>query len=188
MIVLASGSPRRKELLSLITNDFIVETKDIKEVIEEGMEIERALEKLAYNKALPIFKERLEDIVIGADTIVYLNGEILGKPQDKKDAIRILKLLSGKTHLVITGVSIISKLISKNFHCTTEVEFYSLSEEEIVNYIDECEPYDKAGAYAIQEKAAVFVKNIKGCYYNIMGLPVSRLNKELDAILKLHKE
>lgn len=187
MIILASNSPRRQELLKLICEDFLVEASDIDEILQEGLSIEKALENLAYNKALPIFKKHMEDIVIGADTIVFFKDQILGKPKSRDNAIEILQLLSNNVHHVITGISIISKEASINFNVVTEVEFYPLTSEDIISYVDECSPYDKAGAYAIQDKAAVFVKGIKGCYYNVMGFPVARINRELNNIIKLRK-
>jgi len=185
MLILASNSPRRHQLLKLITEDFVIKASDIEETLDEKVGINRAIEDLAYKKALFVFKNHPEDIIIGADTVVCLKNDILGKPKDREDAILMLKNLSDKTHLVITGVSIISKIASINFNVTTEVSFYDLSDKQIIDYVDNYQPFDKAGAYAIQDKAAVFVKEIKGDYYNIMGLPVARLNRELAMIEQL---
>jgi len=182
MLILASSSPRRQQLLKFITEDFTVESSDIEEVIDEEKVINHAIEELAYKKAREIFNKHPEAIVIGADTVVVLAGEILGKPQDRIQAITMLEALSGKPHQVYTGVSIISKKASVNFHVITDVVFYPLEKKDIEDYVDECQPFDKAGAYAIQEKAALFVKEIHGDYYNIMGLPIPRLNQELKRI------
>ena len=182
MLILASSSPRRQQLLKFINADFLVEASDIRESLDETKGINRAIEDLAYRKAVAVFNNHPDDIVIAADTVVLLGERVLGKPQDKQQAISMLESLSDKSHYVVTGVSILAKQAGINFHVITEVVFYPLHKQEIIDYVEECQPYDKAGAYAIQEKAALFVKEIHGDYYNIMGLPVARLHKELQKI------
>jgi len=182
MLILASKSPRRKELLKLLNQEFIVDAVDIPEDFDVSQGLLVAIEQLAYRKALPIFKLYPKDMVIGADTIVVNQGEIFGKPTDYHDAKRMLKALSGNTHQVITGVSIISKEKSYTFHEVTDVTFYPLNEDDIDAYITREQPFDKAGAYAIQEGAAQFVKSINGDFYNIVGLPVGHLSQVLKQL------
>ena len=187
MIILASQSPRRHQLLKLVADDFVIEASDITEDLDNTVIINKAIEELAYKKAFKVFKKHPEDIVVGADTIVLLKEEVLGKPKDREDAIAMLMKLSDNIHYVLTGVSILSKQASSSFNVVTQVVFYKLSEKHIVDYVDEYKPFDKAGAYAIQDKAATFIKEIHGDYYNIMGLPVARLSRELARIKELIK-
>lgn len=179
MIILASQSPRRLELLKYIVDDFKVVPSDIIEEIDLSCGIVAGVEELAMQKAMAVYSSYSNDVVIGADTIVVVNEEILGKPESNEEAFVMLGKLSGQTHYVITGLSIISKEISSTFSVVTEVSFYHLSKSEIMEYVNECSPLDKAGAYAIQDKAALFVKEIKGDYYNVMGLPIAMLNQQL---------
>jgi len=187
MLILASQSPRRKELLQRITEDFVVKTNPVDENLDLTMELPYAVEALAYNKALPVFKDYPQELVIGADTIVALDNQVLGKPQDEDDAVAMLTLLSDKVHKVITGVCLLNQKASSSFHVISEVHFYPLSIKEITDYVTDYRPLDKAGAYGIQDKGALFVREIRGDYYNIMGLPIARLNQELKRLDRLLK-
>nr|HPR40460.1 Maf family protein [Oscillospiraceae bacterium] len=150
MVILASGSPRRQKLLRLIVPEYACVPARGGETVPEGTAWNDVPEFLARQKALEIAADHPDDLVIGADTVVVLDGEILGKPKDKSDAFRMLKALSGKRHLVLTGVAAAEKGGIRSFTQTTEVEFYPLSDELIRNYIATGEPMDKAGAYGIQ--------------------------------------
>jgi septum formation protein len=174
-IILASKSLRRQELLSKITTDFKIETADIDETINPKNELKKELESLAIKKAEVIFKNNPNSIVIGSDTIVVLNKQVLLKPKNKEDARSILLKLSGKTHYVYTSVAIISKEKTISFVDESTVEFINLTDEEIEKYINTDEPYDKAGAYGIQGSAALFINKINGDYYSIMGFPISKI-------------
>ena len=182
-IILASASPRRRELLSVITDDFLVSPSRVEEIVPPDIGLLETAEYLARIKAEDVAKNYKDDIVIGADTCVIAEGEILGKPKDKADAFRMIKLLSGKTHSVITGCAVICNGVTNSFSVETKVEFYSLSDREIGEYINSSEPYDKAGAYGVQGKASLFVKQIVGDYFNVVGLPVALLNQKLKEIL-----
>lgn len=179
MIILASKSPRRKELLSLITRDFTIEPAAGEEKADENLSPDLYVSALAENKAKEISAFHPDDTVIGADTIVAAKGEILGKPRYAEDAKRMLTLLSGTEHSVYTGVCVISKGEVYTFCEETTVRFFELSEEEIDDYIATGEPFDKAGAYGIQDYGALLVEGIEGDYYNVMGLPVGKLNRVL---------
>ena len=181
-IILASSSPRRKELMNLITSDFIVDASNIDETTPNSMKTNEIPEYLAIIKALETSKKYPDDIVIGADTSVIIDDKILGKPKDKDDAFQMIKKLSGKTHLVITGCAIVHKGKVESFSSITEVEFYNLTDEQITSYISTDEPYDKAGGYAIQQKGSLFVKSIKGDFYNVVGFPIARLNRRLKKL------
>ncbi len=170
--VLASQSPRRRELLSLCVNDFIVCPSLIPENVPEGLEIEKHSEYLAKLKADDISKDYPDDVVIGADTCVICGNEILGKPKNREDAKRMLEMLSGNTHKVITGCAVVRNGSCESFSVTTLVEFFELSDNEIESYLDTEEPYDKAGSYGIQSLGGLFVKAINGDYFNVVGLPV----------------
>lgn len=179
MLVLASASPRRRELMGMITSRFECDSADIDESAVDENKPDKLVEVLAEKKAAAVLERRHGAVVIGADTIVTFGGEVLGKPADKTDARRMLRLLSGKTHDVWTGVCVLSGSIRDVFSVRTGVEFLSLSDSQIEEYINSGDPFDKAGAYGIQGGAALFVAGISGDYYNVMGLPVSRLNKRL---------
>lgn len=180
MIVLASASPRRKELLSFITTDFKIVPADIDETVENNVPLEKRPEYLAAKKALYISKNGYEkDIVIGCDTGVFVDGKMLGKPKNREDAENMLKLLSGRQHKVITGCCIVKNGVAKSFSNVTLVVFFELSDSEIEEYIATGEPFDKAGAYGIQGKGSLLVKKIDGDYFNVVGLPVSELNRIL---------
>ena len=182
-IILASASPRRRELLSVITDNFEVIPSGAEETVPNGIGLLETAEYLARIKAKDIAEKHKDAVVIGADTCVIAEGEILGKPKDKTDAYRMIKILSGKTHIVVTGCAVICNGITDSFSVETKVEFYPLSDNEIEEYINGSEPYDKAGAYAIQGKASLFVRQIIGDYFNVVGLPVAMLNKKLKEIL-----
>ena len=183
MLILASASPRRKELLSSLNIPFSIIAADISEEIDQNSDLEKEIEKLSYLKAEAIFKDHPDDIVIGSDTIVTIDNKVLGKPKDEKEAMDMLKTLSGKKHSVITAVSILSAKQKETFHINSDVYFDDLSEEEIQDYIASKEPMDKAGAYAIQGKAGKFIKKIDGDYYAIIGLPINELYRRLKKYL-----
>lgn len=180
MLILASKSPRRKELLSLITTDFTVRAADVDETLPEGISPEDAVLYLSKIKAQAVFNGT--DMVIGADTIVVLDGKILGKPRNDEEAFSMLRELSGREHSVFTGVSVLNLNANIYFHRETKVKFCPLSDEEIWDYIKTGECSDKAGAYGIQGYGSRFVESINGDYFNVVGLPVSAL---YHALLKL---
>lgn len=177
MIILASKSPRRKELLSFITTDFTVKSADVDETLPQGITPDKAVEYLSRIKAEPLKNEN--DIVIGADTVVALDGKILGKPRDEADAFATLRMLSGKEHSVFTGVSVIKGEKIETFSVQTKVKMFELTDKEIEEYIETAEPFDKAGSYGIQGKGSLLVEKIDGDYFNVVGLPISRLNRVL---------
>ena len=186
-IILASGSPRRKQLLELaeIPFDIIVEETD--ETYPTGLSSEEIAMHIAENKAAAV-QRKLQaqsyggaQTIVAGDTVVVLANKIIGKPKNREDGISILKNLSGKIHKVITGVCILTDENKLLFSEETEVEFNELSPLQIEYYLDNYKPYDKAGAYAIQEWiGAIGIKTIKGDFYNVMGLPISRVVKELN--------
>ena len=181
-LILASASPRRKELLAMIDPDFTVITSDFDESTLSEPSPKTLSEKLAEGKCLAVAAKHPEDTVIGSDTVVEHDGQVFGKPKDKEDARRMLKALSGSDHYVHTGVSIWHNGSAHTFSATTRVRFYPLTDEQIERYISTSEPYDKAGAYAIQGTAALFCEEIEGDYYTIMGFPVSRVARALAAL------
>lgn len=174
-IILASQSPRRKELLSMLEIPFDVIVADINEQIDYNNDLVEEIKKLSYQKAEAVFKDHQDNIVIGSDTIVYIDNEVLGKPKTIENAKEMLHKLSNRTHQVVTAVTIMSKDKVDTFASITDVTFYELSDEEINRYVDSTEPLDKAGAYAIQGKGSEFVKSINGDYYTVVGLPVAEL-------------
>lgn len=177
-MILASQSPRRRELLSLITENFRIIPAKGEEILPEKISPENAVLTLSEQKADEIFAENKGELIIAADTIVAIDGKILGKPRDENDAFSMLKTLSGRVHEVFTGVCAVFPSGEKvRFFEETKVEFYPLSDEEINAYIKTGEPMDKAGAYGIQGKGALLVKRIDGDYYNVMGLPVAKLSR-----------
>lgn len=187
-LILASASPRRKELLSIITDDFTAIPATNEEKIDMTLPQDKAVIYVAEQKAEEVSKNHPDDLVIGADTMVFCDNTPLGKPKDSDDAKKMLKLLSGKVHQVITAVVIAFEGKTRcSFAVQTDVEFYPLTEKEIDRYVQSGEPLDKAGAYGIQGKGSLLIKEIKGDYYNVMGLPVSRLYRELQkfAITKM---
>lgn len=183
MLILASASPRRSELLKLITEDFVVIPSDVEEHADIAGPAQLVME-LARQKARDVWERRAGtgDVVVGADTLVYACGEILGKPADEADARRMIRLLSGREHTVYTGVCVIQdgRQLCEVFG--TQVEFEEVGGEELDAYLATAQVMDKAGAYAVQEQAAKFVRGIHGCYFNVMGLPVSGLYRMLKTI------
>ena len=177
-LVLASKSPRRSEILKNAGIDFTVRVADADETIPEGTKPEDAVVFLAARKAMAVPREN-DEVVLGADTVVVLDDMILGKPKDRDDAFNMIKRLSGRVHSVFTGVCAIGDGISLTFAEETKVEFYPLSDNEIYDYINTNEPYDKAGAYGIQGLASKFIRGIEGDYFNVVGLPVSSVYKKI---------
>lgn len=178
-VVLASQSPRRRELLKESGITFVAKTKVIEEIINPNISIEDAICVIALEKAKAVQEEYPKDIIIGADTMVCYKNEVLGKPKDRTDAYRMLKMLSGQTHRVITGVAIIEENHHEVFYAETEVSFYPLTDEDIYTYIDTKEPLDKAGAYGIQGFGKFLIAKINGDYYNVVGLPIAMLYRKL---------
>lgn len=179
-LILASNSPRRQQFFKDLKLSFVVETKGVKEIYPKELEKEAIPDYLADLKAQPFNNLSEKDLLITSDTIVWHQNKALGKPKDKREAFSILSALSGNTHAVITSVSIKSKNFQKIFNDTTLVTFKELTKEEIEYYIDNYEPFDKAGAYGIQDWIGkIGITNIEGCYFNVMGLPVQKLYKEL---------
>lgn len=181
-VILASNSPRRKELLAGLGVDYEVRTlPDVDESYPDtlkGADIPLFIAKEKADAYLDMMKPG--ELMITADTIVWLDGKVLGKPKDREDAMRMLRAMSGRTHEVFTGVCITTTEWQRSFTAQTEVRFAELSEEEITYYVDTYKPMDKAGAYGVQEWIGfIGVENISGSYYNIMGLPVQKLYKEL---------
>ncbi len=182
-IVLASKSPRRQELIKDIVNDFIVVVSDVEETVPCGTKPEDIPVYLAKLKAFDVSKKCEGDIVIGSDTVVIVDDKVLNKPVDEDDAFNMLRLLSGRTHKVCTGCAIVCDGVCTSFLVETIVEFYSLSDEEIKAYISTGDCMDKAGAYGVQSQGKTLVKGICGDYYNVVGLPVARLKRELEAFV-----
>ena len=179
-IILASASPRRKELMELAGYDFEVICADIVEVVPEEAMPQEVVMSLALQKAQAVAAEHKEAVVIGSDTVVALDGKILGKPHSEQEACEMLRSLSGRTHKVFTGVAIVCDGKVKNFFDETDVEFYSLGDDEIKKYVATGEPTDKAGAYGIQGKGSVLVKRINGDFFSVMGLPIAKLYREMS--------
>lgn len=196
-LILGSASPRRRELLSLITEDFTIKLADIDErALETDLEARKVpvlevSEELASAKAHAVFETLDEDsrassVVIGADTSVILDDEIYGKPESEEDAKRMLTNLSGRKHVVATGVSLVFEGGEKRFTDVSLVEFYPLDDYQrsvIARYVESGDPMDKAGAYGIQSGGALLVKGIEGDFLNVVGLPVARLARELSSVI-----
>ncbi len=181
-LILASASPRRAELLRNAGISFIVEPAHVP---EQPMPNEPSLEyakRLARDKARAIFDRHPDNVVLGADTIVVVDEHLLEKPRDGEDAARMLRLLSGRLHQVITGVCLVAQGFEQTEAEITEVRFSPLAESEITAYIATGEPMDKAGAYAIQGIASRWVERIDGCYFNVVGLPVPRMYRMMRAL------
>lgn len=184
MLILASASPRRRELMEKLHIPFQVVVSDAEEERPEGIRPEEVPVYLASQKAEAVAARLAgtrsqSDVIIGSDTIVLLEGRILGKPHSREEAFDMLKSLSGRMHSVLTGVCLLSGDRRESFTSRTEVRFYPLSDEEIHAYIASGEPMDKAGAYGIQGDGALFVKEIRGDYYTVVGLPVAELARRL---------
>ncbi len=182
-LILASSSPRRKELLELLGIPFQVKVSNVEETYQDGLQPEEIVMELARIKSSAIAETTKKSIVIGADTIVVSDGKVLGKPRDKEEAISMLEQLSGKVHQVYTGVALIKGDNIHLFYEKTDVEFWPLEEKQIEQYVLTGEPFDKAGSYGIQGYGSLLVKRIEGDYFTVVGLPVSRLDRELKNIL-----
>lgn len=181
-VILASGSPRRRELMAGLGVNYEVRIlPDVGESYPDTLQGEEIPLYIAKEKAdayIPMMQP--DELIITADTIVWLDGKVLGKPRDREDALQMLRTMSGRTHEVFTGVCITTTDWQRSFTAQTEVRFATLSEDEIIYYVDNFKPMDKAGAYGVQEWIGfIGVENISGSYYNIMGLPVQKLYREL---------
>ncbi len=183
-IILASSSPRRHELMHLLGIDFEVVASDAEEVINNDLSPIDVAMRLAETKALAVAKENPDKVVLGCDTIVVINNDILGKPKDAEDALTMLSTLSGQLHQVITGCAIVINNETHFVYDQALVRFKKLSDQEKQDYIETGEPFGKAGAYAIQGFAAKFIEYIEGDYYSIMGLPISKLYRFFKDTLK----
>ncbi|MBQ7566525.1 MAG: septum formation inhibitor Maf [Oscillospiraceae bacterium] len=171
MLILASQSPRRRELLGRIGLEFTVRAADIDETMDENDPPEVAVARISAKKAAAVEADE-SDVVLAADTIVVLDGAVLGKPKDAADAARMLRMLAGRTHRVMTGVTVRRGDKYETRVETTDVTFRPLREKEIAAYVATGEPMDKAGAYGVQGKASIFVSGLRGDYFNVMGLPL----------------
>lgn len=185
-VVLASQSPRRRQLLKMLFEEFEIHVSDVDESLPKGISFSKAVESLALRKAKAVQESEPGALVIGADTIVALaqDGLLLGKPKDEADAARMLRLLSGRAHDVYTGVALCQGERQEVFSCRTRVSFAPLSDEEIDWYISTGEPMDKAGSYGIQGYGARFISGIEGDYFNVMGLPVHGIYQRLGGLDK----
>ena len=181
-LVLASSSPRRKELLERLSIPFATYSPNTDESVDKNLKPNEIVSTLALRKAKKAADHFPDSYVIGSDTVVFHKGKVLGKPADKESARQMLTSLSGCTHSVYTGVSIIYGNSYRSFYEKTDVTFWELSNEEIEWYLDSGDPFDKAGSYGIQGLGSLLVKSIKGDYYSVVGLPVGRLYRVLKAI------
>ncbi|MEG0012709.1 MAG: Maf family protein [Cellulosilyticaceae bacterium] len=183
-IILASASPRRKELLSLLPITFEIISKETDETMDTRLTPVENVMKIAAQKAETVAREYEESLVIGCDTIVVVDKQILGKPKDKEEAYRMLVGLAGRTHKVFTGISLQNKStgLAESFYEETTVFMKNSSDKEIWEYIGTGDPMDKAGSYGIQTQGALFVEKIEGDYFNVVGLPVSKLYEKLKQI------
>lgn len=177
--ILASSSPRRKELLKFLSIDFEIDSSDIEEVIDESISNEDLVMSLAFQKAEDVSKRHKGKYILGFDTLVILEGKPLGKPKDRDDAFKMLKALSNKKHLVLTGCAIVKDDYKDLFFDYAEVIFNEMSDQEINEYLDTDEPFDKAGAYGIQGYGAKYIRYIKGDYYSVMGMPIQKLYNKI---------
>ncbi|RBP93976.1 septum formation protein [Cytobacillus firmus] len=178
-LILASSSPRRKELLENLHLQFEVSSSDVDESFDPVLTPGEIVKELAHRKAKAVFNKHPDSYVIGSDTVVVKDGNVLGKPGSSKEAFTMLKSLAGATHSVYTGVSIVTPENVNTFYEKTDVVFWELTDEEINSYIGTGEPFDKAGAYGIQGMGSMLVKSINGDYFSVVGLPVSRTVREL---------
>ena len=177
-LILASSSPRRRELLGLFGIPFVIRAADIDETMDPGLPPEQEVARVSRCKALAVPRQA-DDVVIAADTIVVCEGRVLGKPHSPREAEEMLTLLSGRDHQVMTGCTIAAGERVQTFTAITDLHFRPLEPEEIRRYVESGEPMDKAGAYGIQGGAALFCRRMEGDYYNVMGLPVCRLWQQL---------
>lgn len=185
-VYLASKSPRRKKLLEQVNLSFQIVPVDTPEIFKKNERPVDAVRRIAYEKLIAAKEIIADGIIITADTIVVIGGKIIGKPLDKHDAVNMLKKLSGKTHIVYTGFSVYNSLKDKTIteYEKTFVTFRKLTLKEITDYVETGSPLDKAGAYGIQDDyGAVFIKKINGCYYNVVGLPLTKLYQTLLRII-----
>ena len=178
-LILASTSPRRKELMELLGYDFKVMASHVEEHVDFSMKPDEIVQNLARQKAEAVFNENRDAVVLGSDTVVVVDEQILGKPKDENEAREMMQLLRNRTHQVITGVAILSEERKDIFANTTTVHFSNITDEEIEEYIKTPEAYDKAGGYAIQGWAGRFVPTVEGNYFTIMGLPISEVYEKL---------
>ena len=184
--ILASKSPRRKQLLDQIGFKFSTVPSSFKEYSNKNFTPEALAESLARGKAMKVAKMYENKIIIGADTVVSFNDEFYGKPKDRKESFKMLRSLSGKSHEVITGVSLInlSQNIDYTFNQKTFVSLTNITDEEILLYIKNFNPLDKAGSYGIQDGFSIFIRSINGCYFNVMGFPLSKFFHHYKTIFK----
>lgn len=180
--ILASSSPRRKELLQLLDIDFIIDPSDTEEFMDSSISSVELVQKLALQKAKDVSLRHPGDYVLGFDTIVVLDDQPLGKPKDEEEAYQMLKSLSNRKHLVLTGVAIVKDDYEDVFYDYAEVIFNKMTDDEIYEYIASKEPMDKAGAYGIQGYGARYIKYIKGDYYSVMGMPVMKLYNKIKGL------
>ena len=180
--ILASASPRRKALLEQAGYRFEIIPSTCEETVPQGLSAKDTVEGLAYQKALDVYSLHPDAYVLGADTVVCFDGKILGKPHDAADAARMLKMLSGQTHEVLTGFALLGKGVEFVSSEAAMVTFFHLSDAQIQNYIATGEPMDKAGAYGIQGKGAVLVRSVLGDYFNVVGLPIATVARALAAV------
>lgn len=178
-VILASKSPRRKQLMEELNIPFEIIVADIDESIDETNTLTSEIENLSYRKAEAVFKNNNDALVIGSDTIVVIDGKVLGKPKDEKMAHEMLKMLQGNKHQVITGVTLLSKDAKDSFSVVSDVYFNEMSDEEIDEYIKTKEPMDKAGSYGIQGHGSKFIKKIDGDFYAVMGFPISEVYRRI---------
>lgn len=187
-LILASQSPRRRELLGLTGLDFVVRAADIDETMDPAKGPYDEVAAVSRRKALAVPRQQ-EDVVVAADTIVVCGSTILGKPKDEADALRMLRMLSGRDHQVMTGMTVLKGAECITVTEVTDIHFRELTEGEIRAYVASGDPMDKAGAYGIQGAAGLFVRGIEGDYYNVMGLPICRLTVILRSLgLKILEE
>lgn len=182
-VILASTSPRRKELMSLLDIPFSIQAKEVDESFDQHLTPAEVVQYLAEKKAKIILEVNSDSVVIGSDTLVVFENEIIGKPTCTENAIEILQKLSGKTHQVYTGVAILKEKRTDVFYEVTDVTFFEITQEEIEWYVNTGEPKDKAGAYGIQGYGSTLVEKINGDYFTIVGLPVSKLKRKLKDFL-----
>jgi septum formation protein len=173
-IILASASPRRHELLKLVGLDPEVRIPEIDEDMQAGEPIEQYLERVTISKSMNVYRKQFfSSLVVSADTVVLIDGRFMGKPRDRQDAGAMLRQLSGRSHEVWTGIAIMHRGETRFRLAQTQVIFKALNEREIEYYLDHEEYMDKAGAYAVQGRAAIFVERIEGCFFNVMGFPLN---------------
>lgn len=177
--ILASNSPRRQELIHFLGIDFNVDASDIEEIIDESLSNEDVVMSLAFQKAYDVSTRYTDEYVLGFDTLVILDGKPIGKPNNRDEAFAMLKAISGRKHVVLTGVAIVRGDYKDLFYDHAEVIFNDMTDEEINEYLDTGEPFDKAGAYGIQGYGAKYIRYIKGDYYSVMGMPIQKLYNKI---------